>query len=179
MQMEQQRATLEKRKAPNKRQKRECCGSTESPIVVARRSWSEISGGKLGTLIQQTKNSLNFVSTCLKVVDTRRMRTSRIQARYQNRKKRLILAQLVIRHGRTVNGINGAGGTVERLTLRAVASFYTNQSSLLRFGGRRLLLWRPRAAGWRNDAVHPQVFDHLTIMIHRMPGANTGNREAR
>ena len=72
MQMKQQRATLEKRKAPKKRQKRECCGSTESPIVVARRSWSEISGGKLGTLIQQTKNSLNFVSTCLKVVDTRR-----------------------------------------------------------------------------------------------------------
>ena len=72
MQMKQQRATLEKRKAPKKRQKRECCGSTESPIVVARRSWSEISRGKLGTLIQQTKNSLNFVSTCLKVVDTRR-----------------------------------------------------------------------------------------------------------
>src|SRR3974377_1067866 len=76
MQMKQQRATLEKRKAPKKRQKRECCGSTESPIVVARRSWSEISRGKLGTLIQQTTNSLNFVSTCLKVVDTRRSASS-------------------------------------------------------------------------------------------------------
>ena len=63
---------LKKRNAPEKRQKRGCCGSTELPIVVARRSWREISCGKLGTLIQQTKNSLNFVSTCLKVVDTRR-----------------------------------------------------------------------------------------------------------
>ena len=64
---------LKKRNAPEKRQKRGCCGSTELPIVVARRSWREISCGKLGTLIQQTKNSLNFVSTCLKVVDTRRV----------------------------------------------------------------------------------------------------------
>ena len=63
---------LKKRNAPEKRQKRGCCGSTELPIVVATRSWREISCGKLGTLIQQTKNSLNFVSTCLKVVDTRR-----------------------------------------------------------------------------------------------------------
>jgi hypothetical protein len=63
---------LKKRKAPEKRQKRGCCGSTELPIVVATRSWREISCGKLGTLIKQTKNSLNFVSTCLKVVDTRR-----------------------------------------------------------------------------------------------------------
>ena len=58
---------LKKRNAPEKRQKRGCCGSTELPIVVATRSWREISCGKLGTLIQQTKNSLNFVSTCLKV----------------------------------------------------------------------------------------------------------------
>jgi HEAT repeat protein len=63
---------VEQEQAPKKRQKRECCGSTELPTIVARRSWSEISGGKLGTLIQQTKNSLNFASTCLKVVDTRR-----------------------------------------------------------------------------------------------------------
>ena len=68
---------LKKRNAPEKRQKRGCCGSTELPIVVARRSWREISCGKLGTLIQQTKNSLNFVSTCLKVVDTRRRRRGR------------------------------------------------------------------------------------------------------
>ena len=63
---------LKKRKASEQRQKRGCCGSTALPIVVAGRSWREISCGKLGTLIQQTKNSLNFVSTCLKVVDTRR-----------------------------------------------------------------------------------------------------------
>ena len=64
---------LKKRKASAQRQKRGCCGSTALPIVVAGRSWREISCGKLGTLIQQTKNSLNFVSTCLKVVDTRRV----------------------------------------------------------------------------------------------------------
>jgi hypothetical protein len=29
------------------------------------------------------------------------------ELQYQNRKKQLILAQLVIRHGRTVTGING------------------------------------------------------------------------
>ncbi len=60
---------LKKRNAPEQRQKRGCRGSTELPIVVARRSWREISCGKLDTLIQPTKNSLNFVSTCLKVVD--------------------------------------------------------------------------------------------------------------
>ena len=63
---------LKKRNAPEQQQKRGCRGSTELPIVVARRSWREISCGNLGTLVQQTKNSLNFVSTCLKVVDTRR-----------------------------------------------------------------------------------------------------------
>src|SRR5258708_18486609 len=72
MQMNRSDLLLKKRNAPEKRQKRECRGSTELPIVVARRSWRQISCGKLGTLIQQTKNSLNFVSTCLKVVDTRR-----------------------------------------------------------------------------------------------------------
>jgi hypothetical protein len=51
-------------------QKWGCCGSTELAIVVARRSWREISLWKT----QQMKNSLNFVSTCLKVVDTRRVR---------------------------------------------------------------------------------------------------------
>src|SRR6266436_279944 len=72
MQMNRSDLLLKKRNAPEQRQKRGCRGSTELPIVVARRSWREISRGKLGTLIQQTKNSLNFVSTCLKVVDTRR-----------------------------------------------------------------------------------------------------------
>jgi hypothetical protein len=41
----QQRATLENRNVPEEQQKWGCCGSTESPIVVARRSCSEISGG--------------------------------------------------------------------------------------------------------------------------------------
>ena len=68
--MKQQRSTLEKRKAPEKGQKRGCCGSTELAIVVARRSWPEISCGKLGILIQHMKNSPNSVSTCLRVVDT-------------------------------------------------------------------------------------------------------------
>ena len=58
---------LKKRNAPEQRQKRGCRGSTELPIVVVRRSWREISCGKLDTLIQPTKNSLNFVSTCLKM----------------------------------------------------------------------------------------------------------------
>jgi hypothetical protein len=43
----QQRSTLKTRNAPEKQQKRGCCGSTELPIVVARRSWSEILCGKL------------------------------------------------------------------------------------------------------------------------------------
>ncbi len=34
----QQRATLENRNAPEEQQKWGCCGSTESPIIVARRS---------------------------------------------------------------------------------------------------------------------------------------------
>src|SRR5205085_1556989 len=75
MQMNRSDLLLRKRNAPEQRQKRGCRGSTELPIVVPRRSWREISCGKLGTLIQQTKNSLNFVSTCLKVVDTRRIST--------------------------------------------------------------------------------------------------------
>src|ERR1700674_5644170 len=70
--MKPQRSTLEKRNALEEGQKRGCRGSTELPIVVARRSWREISCGKLGTLIQQMKNSLHSVSTCLRVVDTRR-----------------------------------------------------------------------------------------------------------
>jgi hypothetical protein len=40
-----QRSTLENRNAPEERQKRGCCGSTELSIVVARRSWREIPCG--------------------------------------------------------------------------------------------------------------------------------------
>ena len=43
----QQRSTLKKRNAPEKHQKQGCCGSTELPIVVARRSWRDILCGKL------------------------------------------------------------------------------------------------------------------------------------
>jgi len=66
--MNQQRSPLEKRNALEKGKKWGCCGSTALAIVVARRSWREISFGKT----QHLKNSLNSVSTCLRVVDTRR-----------------------------------------------------------------------------------------------------------
>jgi hypothetical protein len=66
--MKPQRSTLEKRNALEEG-KRGCCRSTELAIVVARRSWREISLWKT----QQMKNSLNFANTCLKVVDTRRI----------------------------------------------------------------------------------------------------------
>ena len=65
--MKQQRST-EKRNALEEGQKPGCYGSIALTIVVPRRSWREISWWKT----QQTKNSLNFVSNCLKVVDTRR-----------------------------------------------------------------------------------------------------------
>jgi hypothetical protein len=45
-----------------------CCGSTTLAIVVARTSWRDISLRKT----QHLKNLLNSVSTCPKVVDTRR-----------------------------------------------------------------------------------------------------------
>jgi hypothetical protein len=34
--------------------------------------------------------------------------------------------------------------------------------------GRQL---HPAAAGWRNDTVHPQVFDHLAVVVHEMGDA--------
>jgi hypothetical protein len=46
--MKQQRSTLEKRNVLEEGQKRGCCGSTELAIVVARRSWREISLWKTG-----------------------------------------------------------------------------------------------------------------------------------
>jgi hypothetical protein len=45
--MKQQRSTLKKHNAPEKHQKRGCCGSKELPIVVASRSWRDILCGKL------------------------------------------------------------------------------------------------------------------------------------
>jgi hypothetical protein len=71
--MKPQRSSLEKRNALEEGQKRGCCGSTERACVVPRASWREISLWKT----QQMKNSLNFASTCLKVVDTRRGRMDR------------------------------------------------------------------------------------------------------
>ncbi len=59
---------LEKRNALEEGQKQGCYVSTTLAIVVARRSWREISLWKT----QHSKNSLNFVSTCLRVVDARR-----------------------------------------------------------------------------------------------------------
>ena len=53
-----------------------------------------------------------------------------------------------------------------------------NLPSFLRFGLRGLLLW-PRAAFGRDDTVHPQVLDHLTVVILRMEGADNGDCETR
>lgn len=53
-----------------------------------------------------------------------------------------------------------------------------NLPSCLRFGLRGLLLW-PRAARGRDNTVHPQVQDHLTVVILRMEGSDNGNCEAR
>jgi hypothetical protein len=66
--MKPPRSTLKKRNALEERQKRGYCGSNKSAIVVPTPSWREISSWKT----QHMKNSLNFESTCLKVVDTRR-----------------------------------------------------------------------------------------------------------
>jgi hypothetical protein len=66
--MNQQRSPLEKRNVLEEGQKQGCYVSTALAIVVARRSWREISLWKT----QHSKNSLNFVSSCLKVVDARR-----------------------------------------------------------------------------------------------------------
>jgi hypothetical protein len=66
--MNRQRSPLEKRNVFEEGQKRGCCRSTAFAIVVARRSWREISLWKT----QHSKNSLNSVSSCLRVVDTRR-----------------------------------------------------------------------------------------------------------
>jgi len=66
--MNQQRSPLEKRNALEEGQKQGCYASTTLAIVVARRSWRGISLWKT----QHSKNSLNFVSTCLRVVDARR-----------------------------------------------------------------------------------------------------------
>ena len=60
--------------------------------------------------------------------------------------------------------------------MRAAAA---NLPSFLRFGLRGLLLLWPRAACGRDDTVHPQVLDHLTVVILRMKGADNGDCETR
>src|SRR5215469_16996925 len=65
--------------------------------------------------------------------------------------------------------------TVKPLTMWAAAA---NLPSFLRFGLRGLLLLWPRAACGRDDTVHPQVLDHLTVVILRMEGADNGDCEA-
>jgi hypothetical protein len=70
--MNRVRSPLEKRNALEEGQKRGCRRSTAFAIVVARRSWREISLWKT----QHSKNSLNSVSSCLRVVDTRRLQVA-------------------------------------------------------------------------------------------------------
>ena len=66
--------------------------------------------------------------------------------------------------------------TGKPLTMWAAAA---NLPSFLRFGLRGLLLLWPRAACGRDDTVHPQVLDHLTVVILRMEGADNGDCETR
>jgi len=40
-------------------------------------------------------------------------------------------------------------------------------------------LRRARAAGGRDDAVHPQILDHLAVVVHRMKRADVGDRQTR
>ena len=63
-----QRCTLEKGNALEETQNRRCYGSTGLAIVAPASSWQR-------NFFVKTENSLNFVSTCLKVVDTRRCAT--------------------------------------------------------------------------------------------------------
>src|SRR5580658_4703157 len=66
--------------------------------------------------------------------------------------------------------------TGKPLTMWATAA---TLPSFLRFELRRPLLLRPRAACRRDDTVHPQVLDHLTVVILRMEGADNGDCETR
>lgn len=66
--------------------------------------------------------------------------------------------------------------TGKPLTMWAAAA---NLPSFLRFGLRGpLLLWTWAACG-RDDTVHPQVLDHLTVVILGMEGADHGDCETR
>ena len=55
--MNKQRSLLEKRNAPEEVKKRGCCGSTALAIVVARRSWREISLWKTGDKHRKKKGA--------------------------------------------------------------------------------------------------------------------------
>lgn len=40
-------------------------------------------------------------------------------------------------------------------------------------------MWRPRAAGGRDDSVHAEVLDHLAVVISRMPCGDVSDGETR
>jgi hypothetical protein len=75
-----------------------------------------------------------------------------------------------------INAFTRIYRTVKPLTMWAAAA---NLPSFLRFGLRGLLLLWARAACGRDDTVHPQVLDHLTVVILRMEGADNGDCETR
>ena len=66
--MKQQRSTVKTRNQPEKRQDGDAVGRPSCRSSFLRDPGAKFLGGKLN----KQKNSLNFASTCLKVVDTRR-----------------------------------------------------------------------------------------------------------
>jgi len=68
--MKQQRSTVKTRNQPEKRQDGDAVGRPSCRSSFLRDPGAKFLGGKLN----KQKNSLNFASTCLKVVDTRRLR---------------------------------------------------------------------------------------------------------
>ena len=66
--MKQQRSTVKNRNQPEKRQDGDAVGRPSWRSSFLRDPGAKFLGGKLN----KQKNSLNFASTCLKVVDTRR-----------------------------------------------------------------------------------------------------------
>ena len=69
--------------------------------------------------------------------------------------------------------------TTEQGNLSPCEQAAANLPSCLSFGLQGLLLLWPWAARGRDDTVHPQVQDHLTVVILRMEGADNGDCETR
>ena len=68
------------------------------------------------------------------------------------------------------------GDTVEsRGILVAAFAFPCLSASVVN----KYLLLRLRPACRRNDSIHPQVFDHLSVMVHWMSGRERPNSKAR